>query len=54
MNEATQLAEWFAQTFGKNFYVEIQDNGREIQKICREGAVAIANPKRPDRRTTAP
>ncbi len=43
MKEATQLAEWFATTFGKNFYVEIQDNGLDIQKRCREGAVDIAN-----------
>src|SRR5712691_6335002 len=37
LDEATRLAEWFAKLFGKNFYVEIQDNGLEIQKLCREG-----------------
>ena len=37
MNEATQLAEWFAKTFGKNFYVEIQDNGLDIQKTLPGG-----------------
>src|SRR5579871_3125279 len=41
--EATRLAEWFAQTFGNNFYVEIQNNGLEIQRLCAEGAIGIAN-----------
>src|SRR6478672_10603823 len=43
IDEATELAEWFAKTFGKNFYVEIQNNGLDIQKRCAEGAVDIAN-----------
>ena len=29
--------------FGKNFYVEIQNNGLDIQKQCAEGAIDIAN-----------
>ncbi len=41
--EATRLAEWFAQVFGNNFYVEIQNNGLEIQRLCAEGAIDIAN-----------
>jgi DNA polymerase-3 subunit alpha len=40
--EAQKVAEWFAQLFGPNFYVEIQDNGLDIQRQCKEGAVAIA------------
>lgn len=43
MEEAKDLAGWFAKTFGKNFYVEIQNNGLDIQKRCAEGAVDIAN-----------
>src|SRR5713101_5041916 len=27
LEEATRLAEWFARVFGKNFYIEIQNNG---------------------------
>ena len=38
-----ELAEWFAKLFGKNFYVEIQNNGLDIQKQCAEGAIDIAN-----------
>ena len=43
LDEATELAEWFHQLFGKNFYVEIQNNGLDIQKRCAEGAIDIAN-----------
>jgi DNA polymerase-3 subunit alpha len=43
MEEAKELAGWFAKTFAKNFYVEIQNNGLEIQKRCADGAVDIAN-----------
>jgi DNA polymerase-3 subunit alpha len=42
-DEATKVAEWFARLFGKNFYVEIQNNGLDIQRQCAEGAIDIAN-----------
>jgi len=42
MDEARQLAEWFARLFGKDFYVEIQNNGLPIQKLCEEGAKDVA------------
>src|SRR5438105_835596 len=42
LEEATALAEWFARLFGKNFYVEIQNNGLDIQKRCAECAIDIA------------
>jgi len=44
-DEALKLAEWFAQVFGENFYVEIQNNGLQIQEICADGAIDIANRK---------
>lgn len=40
--EALRVAEWFARIFGKNFYVEIQNNGLEIQQLCAAGAIDIA------------
>lgn len=43
MDEATRLAEWFAGVFGKHFYVEIQNNGLDIQRLCAEGAIRIAD-----------
>jgi DNA polymerase-3 subunit alpha len=41
--EATRLAEWFARVFGRHFYVEIQNNGLDLQRRCAEGAIEIAN-----------
>jgi DNA polymerase-3 subunit alpha len=43
LDEAAQLARWFHHLFGKNFYVEIQNNGLDIQRRCAEGAIDIAN-----------
>ncbi|QDU64838.1 DNA polymerase III subunit alpha [Planctomycetes bacterium Pan216] len=43
-NEARHLAEWFAKLFGEErFFIEIQDNGLEIQRECADGAIEIAN-----------
>src|SRR3989304_9874399 len=43
-HEASELARWFAGLFGEdNFFIEIQDNGLEIQRRCRAGAVDIAS-----------
>lgn len=41
--KARELAEWFAKIFPKRFYVEIQNNGLDIQKQCADGAIRIAN-----------
>jgi len=41
--EATALAEWFARLFGKDFYIEIQNNGLDLQKRCADCAIDIAN-----------
>src|SRR6266849_600131 len=43
LEEATALAEWFARQFGNNFYIEIQNNGLELQKRCADCAVDIAS-----------
>src|SRR5262245_52588292 len=43
LDEATRLAEWFARVFHDGFYVEIQNNGLDLQRRCAEGAVEIAN-----------
>jgi len=42
MKEAEELAQWFHRLFGKNFYIEIQNNGLEIQHLCAQGAIDIA------------
>jgi DNA polymerase-3 subunit alpha len=43
LDEASNLAKWFHNLFGDDFYAEIQNNGLEIQKLCAEGAIDIAN-----------
>jgi DNA polymerase-3 subunit alpha len=43
IEEATDLARWFHELFGSDFYVEIQNNGLEIQRRCAEVAIDIAN-----------
>ena len=43
LEEAVALARWFAHVFGPDrFYIEIQNNGLEIQRRCLEGAVMVA------------
>jgi DNA polymerase-3 subunit alpha len=43
MKEAEKLCAWFCQLFGKDFYVEVQNNGIEVQRLCMQGAIDIAN-----------
>lgn len=43
LDEAKKLAAWFHELFGKDFYIEIQNNGIEIQRLCAAGAIDIAN-----------
>jgi DNA polymerase-3 subunit alpha len=43
MTQALDVARWFHRVFGKHFYVEIQNNGLDIQKMCAEGAIDVAN-----------
>ena len=40
---AIETAQWFQGTFGEDYYVEIMNNGLEIQRNQMEGAVDIAN-----------
>jgi DNA polymerase-3 subunit alpha len=43
MAEAEKVCAWFAKLFGKDFYVEVQNNGIDVQKRCAHGAIDIAN-----------
>lgn len=42
-DKAREVAEWFAREFHGNFFIEIQNNGLEIQQQQAEGAIRIAN-----------
>src|SRR3954471_15671750 len=42
--EAERLAMWYYKTFGEgNFYVEVQNNGLQIQRDCMERELDLAN-----------
>lgn len=43
MDDAIKTAQYFSKLFGKNFYIEIQNNGLKIQRACMEGAIEVAN-----------
>jgi len=41
-DEAMRIAAWFQQTFGDRYFLEIQNNGLEIQRMALEGTVDVA------------
>ncbi len=41
-NEAMEIAAWFHKLFGDRYFIEIQNNGLEIQRMAMEGAVEVA------------
>jgi len=43
MDEAKKVCAWFADLFGNDFYVEVQNNGIDVQRLCAQGAIDIAN-----------
>jgi DNA polymerase III subunit alpha len=42
VDEAEQLAAWYHGIFGDRFYLEIQNGGLEIQRLCAEGTIDLA------------
>jgi len=42
MEEAMKIAAWFQQTFGDRYFIEIQNNGVEIQRLALEASVSLA------------
>ena len=42
LNEAMETAAWFHKIFGDRYFIEIMNNGVEVQRIALEGAVDIA------------
>jgi len=39
---AIEITSWFHRVFGNHYYIEIQDNGLEIQRQAKEAAVEVA------------
>jgi DNA polymerase-3 subunit alpha len=42
LEEATAVSAWFERTFGDRYFIEIMNNGVEIQRLAMEGAVDVA------------
>jgi DNA polymerase-3 subunit alpha len=40
--KAMHVAEWFRSVFGDRYFIEIQDNGMEVQQVAMRGAVEVA------------
>jgi DNA polymerase III subunit alpha len=40
--EAMEVAAWFEKLFGERYFIEIMNNGVEVQRLALEGAVDIA------------
>jgi len=43
LDEAMEVARWFHRLFGDRYFIEIQNNNLEIQRLAMEGAVEVAN-----------
>ncbi len=41
--KACEVAAWYRDLFGDRYFIEIQDNGLEIQKIGMAGSIEVAN-----------
>jgi DNA polymerase-3 subunit alpha len=42
LTQPMEIAAWFRRVFGDRYFIEIQNNGLEIQRIAMEGAVEVA------------
>ena len=42
VKQAMEIATWFHKVFGERYFIEIQNNGLEIQRMAMEGAVDVA------------
>src|SRR6185369_18093016 len=42
MDEAEAVVAWYRQLFGDDYYLEIQNAGLEIQRLCAEGTIDLA------------
>ena len=43
LKEATEVAKWFHSIFDDRYFIEIMNNGVEIQRLAMQGAVEVAN-----------
>ena len=42
LDKAIEASKWFESLFGDRYFIEVMNNGIEIQRMALEGAVAVA------------
>src|SRR5579871_676126 len=43
MDKAEEVIAWYHKLFGDDYYLEIQNCGVDVQRICKDGTVDLAN-----------
>ncbi len=43
LDNAMEVAAWFHKTFGERYFIEVMNNGVEVQRLALEGSVEVAN-----------
>ncbi len=43
LEKAVEIAAWFQKVFGSDYYIEIQNNNLESQRVAMAGAIPVAN-----------
>lgn len=43
MEKAVEIAAWFQRLFGDDYYIELQNNQLEVQRVAMEGSIQVAN-----------
>jgi DNA polymerase-3 subunit alpha len=42
LDRAAEVVAWFQQTFGDRYFIEIQNNGLEVQRVAMDAAIRVA------------
>jgi DNA polymerase-3 subunit alpha len=40
--KAIEIAKWYRELFGNDYYIELQNNGLEVQRVAMEGSMRVA------------
>ncbi len=43
LQKAVEIAQWYQNLFGDDYYIEIQNNHLEVQRVAMEGSIQVAN-----------
>lgn len=43
MEKAAEIAAWYQKLFGNDYYIELQNNHLEVQRVAMQGAIDVAN-----------